>query len=906
MKLSTMNRRHLGIALCLVGLRLALFSPPEARAADSPAAEIAYKAATNAYHDKFFDRAERELGEFVAHFPDSTKLAEAVLIQAQSRFELKNYNGVIELLNSRLTTAGPLEDQYRYLIAEAHYQNNTFHKAASVYADLLKDFPESPLRLRASYAQALALFRTNEFAQTIELLKTPAGAFQQTARSSTNEEDIVKGYLLLGEAYFEQKNYASAEETLNQLESRKLNPDLEWRRQYSLANTLLANQKPDAALQRVTNLVASVRAATNTLPNNAVLLLNSLMLQAAILETKQQTNAAIEVYEQISPIKGIPLVQTRQAVIRSVELMVAQNRLTNAIQRLESYLEQNKQDADPDLIRLTLGKLYLKQYSALSEKYPRADLKGMLPLATNLLQRARTNFDAIVYAMTNSPLLGKAYLQRGWCLFEEGTLTQVPAKILESRKAFQTAIEQLPVSEDQALARFKLADGYFEQKDYTNAIRNYRLLVESYADVAAVRAEYADRALSHMIQASLELKDFKGAKASLDKLLGSFPKSSWSEQSLFLYGQTLLNQGQAAEARAALSDFQKRYAQAALLPEVRLAIAHSYADEANWVLAIKEYEAWIAAFTNHVARPQAEFERAWVYDQSGQETNALPLFTNLVARFASNAMAPLAQYWVGNYYFNRREYLNAEGNYQLLFQTTNFPPSEFTYRAQLMAGKSAFLRDAASQARKYLVALINQPDCPRPIEAETYLMLGAVLVKESPTNYADAIIVLGRIPRNFPNTPWEPLAHGELAKCQFMLAATEPGRYTEATNECFQVLTNSLSNVASRSEAQTLLAEIHVKLADLKPAPEQKELLNRAWNYYLDVIYGKGNVLRPGENPDPFWVQKAGQAAARLAEERLRRVPDAIQIYARLKIEVPALTAVWQKRIDELNRGMGN
>ena len=78
------------------------------------------------------------------------------------------------------------------------------------------------------------------------------------------------------------------------------------------------------------------------------------------------------------------------------------------------------------------------------------------PADTNLLAAALANFDRFLNAYPNSLLAGKAHLDRGWCFWLVG-------KIPESAADFKRRVEELPHSEDLAVARFKLGDALFAQ-----------------------------------------------------------------------------------------------------------------------------------------------------------------------------------------------------------------------------------------------------------------------------------------------------------------------------------------------------------------------------------------------------------------------------------------------------------
>jgi len=88
-------------------------------------------------------------------------------------------------------------------------------------------------------------------------------------------------------------------------------------------------------------------------------------------------------------------------------------------------------------------------------------------------------------------------------------------------------------------------------------------------------------------------------------------------------------------------EFGKSAPDTPLMPELQLAVAATYERENQWANAIEQYDRCLAVFTNSSAWPRAEYYRAWATTYlAGQETNALTLFTNFIAQFPTNELAP--------------------------------------------------------------------------------------------------------------------------------------------------------------------------------------------------------------------------------------------------------------------------
>jgi TolA-binding protein len=858
------------------------------RAQDTPETR-AFDAAARAFSTAVYDRAEREFADFVQNFPSSPHLPEALLYQAQAAMEQKKLAAAIELLNAHLAAAGPLADQYRYWLAKAHLQGTNYAAAAESFALLIKEFPQSPRLLEASYGEALARFKLQEWHRVAELLQDPAGTFQQEAKLRANDELAVRGQLLLSEALLEEKGLPAAEQAVNRLSERDLIPEFKWRRQYLLCRIQLADQRPRQALQNTTNLL-TLAAATGQRGLQA----ESIALQGQILEQLHEWEAAIQTYTN-NLSEAVPAERRRYAFLKTIELTLAQDKIGEAAQKLEAFFAQYPQDASSDEALLTLGEIHLKQYVAANTNSA-SPLTNALLATTNHLLAALGQFDKLVTTMTNSALLGRAQLDRGWCLWLDD-------KVRESLGAFKLAAERLPFSEDQAVARFKLADAQFQQKDLTNALQNYRSVVDDFTSLARVQNTLAGPALYQLLRVALELRDLNEAADAMRRLLDLDPGSVLADKGLLLVGQNLTLAGRPEEARTLLTNFIQRWPTSPLLPEVELALARSYSQQQSWDPAIAKYEDWLARFTTNSLRPRATFNLAWANYQAGRSTNALSLFTNFAAEFPDSELAPLAQHWVGSFYYEQKDFVNAEKNFQGIFERTNWPPTPLSYQARMMAGRAAFARQGWKDAAEHFTKLVNDNACPTNLAAEAWFALGDTLTQQDADpakplqKFEDAKTAYSRIPQLCPSSPLVARAWGKVGDCYLQLASQEGKYYDNAIESYQKVLSPELkADVAARCLAEIGWAAVLERQAHLKKSPEDVALLKAALDHSLNVVYGKN--LGDGEGLDPTCLKEAGLSAVRLAEE-LKQWQVVERICERLAGALPPLRPALERRAEK-------
>ena len=286
-------------ALILSGEQLSAASSKEQRA---------YAAAVTAFQDEMWGRAEMEFAQFIQKYPKATNAPEAVLLQAQAEFKQGKLAQTIALLNARKAGAGHLADQYVYWIGEAQFQNVDLANAAETFIALARDFPDSPLRLRAVVEAAAARAELGRWAQVGALLQETNGVFQRAAQLDPANELVTRGRLLLAQAALAQKDFGGAAATLASVNPQALEPELGWQLAYLVYQVKLATGDTNAALAATANLLQIAR-----LGNDAALRGESVALQAGLLEQTGLKAEALAAYQE--NLTNAPVERQRQAIL---------------------------------------------------------------------------------------------------------------------------------------------------------------------------------------------------------------------------------------------------------------------------------------------------------------------------------------------------------------------------------------------------------------------------------------------------------------------------------------------------------------------------------------------------------------------------------------------------------------
>lgn len=803
-----------------------------------------------------------EFARFKENFPDSTNAPMAVLLEAQAQFQQNKFDDAIRLLKANQSGAGDIEDQYFYWTGEAQFAESNYLDAADTFISLAQNFPDSPRALNGVVEAAAAAAQLNEWPAIESLLGDTNGVFQHAVQMNPSGETVARGNLLLAQSKFEQEKFDGAAAVLNSIHSKTLAPQLDWQRAELLSRVETAAGKFPAALLAATNLFQIAEQE-----RNGDWMAESRATRADIFEQMNSPGDAIAIYRE-NLAKDVPVEWQRQAILKIAEISSAQNQMLTASQSLADFLEQFSNSPATDMALLTLGELNLKRYAADHS-------------ATNELQEATARFNQFIGTFTNSPLLGKAFLDRGWCDWFAGDFSN-------SLSDFQFAAQQLPPSEDLAVARFKAGDAQFmlaenalknvatpedagqlalAKINFADARTNYDAVANEFAGWTNVMQSLGDRALYQSLRASLELHDPTNASAAIAKLLSRpFRGSELTPNAALLYAEGLGDWGKPAAARETFQGFEQLWPNSELQPQVEFAIAHTYELEKNWPMAIATYQNWLTKFSASELAPRVNYALAWANYEAGNETNAAVLFQNFVAQFHTNDLAPQAQFWLGDYFYGQKEFVGAETNYERVYQ--EWPKSDLAYPAHLMAGRAAAGRGGYPDAKQYFSDTFSDTNCPPDIAAQALFGIGSVLMNSDSgttnlvANFQAATNFFARVIQMYPANNYGALAWCYIGDCDLQISD-----YDSATNAYAQVFTSTNAEISLRSRAKVGFGVALEKKAEQSTDADNKIFLQQALNDYLDVFEtALGKNLRNGETADPFWVKTAGLKALQLIQ----------------------------------------
>jgi len=250
----------------------------------------AFAAATAAFQDENWSRAETGFARFVQRFPKSERVPQVVLLEAQAQFKQGKYAAAGALLTARAASSGLLVDSYAYWLGEAQFANGDYTNAAATFSALANNFPDSQLRLTAVVEAAAAYAQFPDWTRHDALLEATNGIFANAAQSDPDNALVINGRLSLAQSKLAQTNFAAAGKFLDLLNPKILAPEQDWERLNLLYQVKLGLGDLDAALTVTTNLMQSA-----TTPARVA---DSVAMQATVLEKKNLLAAAVIVWSE--------------------------------------------------------------------------------------------------------------------------------------------------------------------------------------------------------------------------------------------------------------------------------------------------------------------------------------------------------------------------------------------------------------------------------------------------------------------------------------------------------------------------------------------------------------------------------------------------------------------------------
>lgn len=329
-------------------------------------------------------------------------------------------------------------------------------------------------------------------------------------------------------------------------------------------------------------------------------------------------------------------------------------------------------DSERYLLAKALYSMQLKKYTEalknldkLLAKYPKTPFlaQALLIKAESLYKMGRINdaascYQDILLTLTDpkhNDTIDTARYGLAWCYLKNG-------EFKKANEEFQKTI-QLTTNPIVALSsRIQIADGYFDAKEYRQALSLYEEAKKM--DVGGAYADYIDlkRAIIflktnhpqdainvlqrmskdyplstlipqskyYLAMAFFSLDNITEARMYLDDLIKRFPDDPLIPKASYLYAQTLIQEKNYAKALITLKEILKKFKEPELKELIYFDIGKLYEERNTFEEAERYYKQCINEYPHSKLSQKARLYLARIYTQKGDIAQAYTLYDELI------------------------------------------------------------------------------------------------------------------------------------------------------------------------------------------------------------------------------------------------------------------------------------
>lgn len=736
---------------------------------------------------KRYDEAAQQYASVEKRFPQSTRIAQAILAAGRCYYLAGNYDGALSLL-SRASQVQETQAEALHWAARCYLKKN---QPDQVIAAIQKSIVDGAPPLWAAH---LTLDRADALYQIPERRRE---AIQEYARAAelaqkSNDSDLA-GDALYAAAHTaltvgqvaEARRYASL------FQSQHGNHALAADVLQILAECELAEGKHDAAYQTYAKLLQQFRSHP----------------QANVWRLRQ--------------VMALQLDGKHEEVIKQIEALLPQ---------LQDKADQGTAYTLLGASQLELGQLKPAEESLLLalSRSPQDD-KAMLLLASTYFrqgraQDARVTVEKLIKDSPKSTFLDRAYYRLGEYCFALGDWAGAEA-------AYRQVIKSFPQSPLLPAATHELACTLIKANRFDEAEKVLLTLLEQYPkDPVAPRSRYVlgvlysqtnqpDRAVEMITQAlngglegaerstarytlgmiAIARKDYEQAIQVFSQILNDDPQFADADKVIYQWAWALKLAGKDEEALKLFGRLIEEYSSSPFKPEAEYHLAGKFYEQQDFLQAAQHYHTAFQQAQNGDLKEKAVHRLGWCYFKLGQYDKAYQTFAYQRGNFPQGSLFADGAFMEAESLFHLGKYADALAAYERVpeLDTENFeilrllhagqaasrlnqfdkaltmlnrcmaksPAAPEITQVEFEIGYVYYQRNDFQQAMKYFQDVVGKASDETAARAQ--FMIGEIQFQQK--EFENAVKSFFRVAYGFNSPTWQAAALFESARCFEML-----------------------------------------------------------------------------------------------------------------------------------------
>ena len=275
--------------------------------------------------------------------------------------------------------------------------------------------------------------------------------------------------------------------------------------------------------------------------------------------------------------------------------------------------------------------------------------------------------------------------------------------------------------------------------------------------------------------------------------------------------------------------------------------------------------------------PKAQMDWAMGFYEAGEYKKAVSEFEKLIASYPNSVYTPLAQYYVGRSYQEKRDYYQAHLAYQRTID--KYPYNErvdeiierqYKIGSMFLAGQKAKVMGmeilpAMDKAVEVLTAVVENAPYGRNADLAQYKIGEAHKNQEF---YEEAIFAYQKLIDDYPSSPLAEDAKYQIALCTYHVSR-DPSYdqdFTDRAIEEYEALIKKASDIELANEARNVLDRLREKKA--KSTFETAEFYEKTKHYKSAIIYYQEVIDKYNDTSiAPEALEKVTELEKKLADE---------------------------------------
>lgn len=262
--------------------------------------------------------------------------------------------------------------------------------------------------------------------------------------------------------------------------------------------------------------------------------------------------------------------------------------------------------------------------------------------------------------------------------------------------------------ENTVNALFGQGNSYFKLGDYNNAITSYRKVVEQYPKAPLAKNAMFQLGVAYNTLSTQRLEMLPLVVTTFREFHDKYPDDENAVHAHYFAGWALYRIGNWKEVIKEFTELADQYPKSDYASEVLYRAGEAIFNQRvtveerdnNFNTAVNYFDRVVNNYPNSEYVDDALYSKAWCMINLKRESDAMAIFSTIVARFPTDRYGARSQFTVGDYYYGIKDYDNATSSYQKFLDL--YPEDKLTTQQdKQLRRKASALLEQLSEINAY-------------------------------------------------------------------------------------------------------------------------------------------------------------------------------------------------------------